>query len=1050
MRERVKKAGGLGISKETKRVLGSEARGPLGVLNRAVLSVADAPVAAIELAGHATDWLADEADRRWKGSKADKAVARLTGVHQRPSEIIGGMAEAFPMGFPQGSSVQAGALLSRGRAAAPKAARVVKEVVRDTEGSVPRSLPKGKRPALKTGASRPSMKPAKGALANPKLKATHYSFDPNLKETDPAKWGSNKTPAFIPPEERAKKGIAPDRTYFGLSEGPGVTAPYAKEGGVGPHEYQAWLDPNQFRNMDLDKSDLTETIQSLPKDDRGRYIYNDKPYDSASLTEQLVKDGGYKGYTTNNSMLGDVAVAFDPVRVYPPNELPLAGAPTKIRIGDAVREFGPDPAIRQEAARYAQEAGIDYRPATYFAPIDEEFSSGVARAYDQMRHDPFDPEVQEAYGALSKEVADQYRGLKNAGYEFSFADPNADPYPNPWQAVEDIRDNKRLQVFPTDAGYGQGGITDDMIAENPMLALLEGETWNGQPVRVNDAFRAVHDVYGHAREGVGFRAAGEENAFRAHLPTFSPAAQRALATETRGQNSWLNFGPNGEANRTAQTADTVFADQKIGLMPDEFALGRTEDFMPDPRSTAYGYRGNAGGRGEARIRNEEGLKALLAERGTPYQPKPVWATVRGQDGRVGPEVYQNPSLISTRRPSEPNWATQGNPNEELLIQTGQSLRDAPEAYARNMQQLTEEPFMQGFKGTPEEIEQEALRRSADNMKFIADELMTPDLVDASRDWYPKANEFAQEFASKHGITPEAASGVIAALSPQNHWANNVANADQLIDMFRKGFDPGWMAGPKAAGLARKQLEGYKSGPMNAIQKLGPEGAQRIMEVPFEELSPAERRHRVAIMSALNYDNTLRDLLPDGSTGDVIGNVKWGSANEVNSALDILNDPSVANIGQVLNGGGKVPTFYNNIIDPNAPLPLVTADTHHAGAASLFPGGGADPIVYRTMGGAAPRAGAPQAAANSAKTGAKGLYGFVTDATALAGKEMGMLPREVQSVVWEGARNVWGSPKAKTQALKDAVASAWLSTDSPDAARKAIKAILKERGLLKRQ
>lgn len=41
-----------------------------------------------------------------------------------------------------------------------------------------------------------------------------------------------------------------------------------------------------------------------------------------------------------------------------------------------------------------------------------------------------------------------------------------------------------------------------------------------------------------------------------------------MTTETRGQNSWLNFGPYAEHNKNASARDTVYADQKVGLMPD--------------------------------------------------------------------------------------------------------------------------------------------------------------------------------------------------------------------------------------------------------------------------------------------------------------------------------------------------------------------------------------------------------------------------------------------------------------------------------------------------
>ena len=78
----------------------------------------------------------------------------------------------------------------------------------------------------------------------------------------------------------------------------------------------------------------------------------------------------------------------------------------------------------------------------------------------------------------------------------------------------------------------------------------------------------MHDAFGHAFEGAGFRARGEENAFQAHMQLFTGPARRAMTTETRGQNSWLNYGPYGETNQTAGVLDTVFADQKMGLMPD--------------------------------------------------------------------------------------------------------------------------------------------------------------------------------------------------------------------------------------------------------------------------------------------------------------------------------------------------------------------------------------------------------------------------------------------------------------------------------------------------
>lgn len=113
-------------------------------------------------------------------------------------------------------------------------------------------------------------------------------------------------------------------------------------------------------------------------------------------------------------------------------------------------------------------------------------------------------------------------------------------------------------------------LPDDLSAEGKTPhPLLEdsGVRWNGEVVTHNDLFRAVHDYYGHIKEGVGFRADGEENAWRGHSAMYSEAARPAMTAETRGQNSWVNFGPFGDKNRTASTADTVFAEQKATLAP---------------------------------------------------------------------------------------------------------------------------------------------------------------------------------------------------------------------------------------------------------------------------------------------------------------------------------------------------------------------------------------------------------------------------------------------------------------------------------------------------
>ena len=246
-------------------------------------------------------------------------------------------------------------------------------------------------------------------------------------------------------------------------------------------------------------------------------------------------------------------------------DAPLAGAPSLPRIPERgpVR-VGPNPEVAAAAQDYSQRSGIPSQPIVRYASVDEPRATQIAREYDLMRHDPQNPEVKRSYDAMIEETLGQYESLINRGIEPYFIN-DVDPYKNsPYEALIDLEQNRRLGIFPTRSGFGSDVNFDPK--DNPLLGE-SGYNIGGQPALNNDIFRFVHDAMGHGRGGVGFRAMGEENAYQSHAGMYSPLARRALASETRGQNSFLNYGPNAEANRTASVEDTIFADQKTGLMP---------------------------------------------------------------------------------------------------------------------------------------------------------------------------------------------------------------------------------------------------------------------------------------------------------------------------------------------------------------------------------------------------------------------------------------------------------------------------------------------------
>ena len=207
-----------------------------------------------------------------------------------------------------------------------------------------------------------------------------------------------------------------------------------------------------------------------------------------------------------------------------------------------------------------------------------------------MKHDPNNPEVRAAYEALAKETLEQYKEFAAAGYKVEIN--NNEPYANSQEMIDDLRNNKRMKIFSTESGFGDTKITDKQRKENPLLRDSGIKDVNGKPLLINDVFRAIHDFYGHAELGNSFGPKGEENAWNIHARMYSPEARKAMTTETRGQNSFVNFsGVNDRVNELREQARELrdeglfaqarkkvdeiyeqisFADQKVGLLPEEF------------------------------------------------------------------------------------------------------------------------------------------------------------------------------------------------------------------------------------------------------------------------------------------------------------------------------------------------------------------------------------------------------------------------------------------------------------------------------------------------
>lgn len=198
--------------------------------------------------------------------------------------------------------------------------------------------------------------------------------------------------------------------------------------------------------------------------------------------------------------------------------------------------------------------------------VDPVYSRIVADGYDDLKHDPSNPEVKKAYKTFVDETLQQARELQKNGVQFQ-----SEQYKDANAMFKDVGENKHLLYRPSENDYK--GVED-----HPMFQLTDIRNSNGDRMRVNDVFRAVHDINGHFNSKSQFTPDGELNSYLEHKKLYSKDATKALFTETQGQGSWVNFNKkSGKRNRHLQEIgkfnDLSFPDQKAGIFPDHIIFG---------------------------------------------------------------------------------------------------------------------------------------------------------------------------------------------------------------------------------------------------------------------------------------------------------------------------------------------------------------------------------------------------------------------------------------------------------------------------------------------
>lgn len=132
----------------------------------------------------------------------------------------------------------------------------------------------------------------------------------------------------------------------------------------------------------------------------------------------------------------------------------------------------------------------------------------------------YDDLLHKSYSALAIETRNQFKAMP-VRMQFHSGDLG---YSSSNEMMKDIHHHHNLTVY-------RGGDRHEFLHHvDPETGLNE-----------NEMFRAVHDYYGHGIHGNQFGAKGEEVAWECHSKMFSPLARLAMTSETRGQNSYVNY-----------------------------------------------------------------------------------------------------------------------------------------------------------------------------------------------------------------------------------------------------------------------------------------------------------------------------------------------------------------------------------------------------------------------------------------------------------------------------------------------------------------------------
>ena len=405
------------------------------------------------------------------------------------------------------------------------------------------------------------------------------------------------------------------------------------------------------------------------------------------------------------------------------------------------------------------------------------------------------------------------------------------------------------------------------------------------------------------------------------------------------------------------------------------------------------------------------------EKGELKPSKPAVANKEVKKSLIRPAV-EGETEISTRNPQ--GVKRTNDPIAEMLSIDEAAVREAmkanPDMYKRTIQAIQGYGFVP-LNTSPKDVIEVFKRNIINNLMYLYN-AVPEDIRERSKLWYDGANRIATDMSKNYKVSMEQVAGIMAAMSPQKDWFQNVSMAERALDILTEQGDKAWDEN------MLKYAESYVKEASNRKEREKRQLAfDRIKKVAAEGTTLNNMTEDNAAAFIRAYDEAYnsrqyRIVTPEGGFGGLVLNndgkpatMMWSTYDPIKKTVSIFRDGNRKNISEQLGEEHKIRSFYNNIAAPNSDIGHVTIDTH-AVAAGLFEAlAGTDQEVIHNFGGTG----------KNINLGVGGTYGIIADAYREAAEKAGLRAREMQSITWEAVRGLFGEnikstikPKIRTE------------------------------------